>query len=66
MLKVNKSEIDQLKEQAEEYKSFMATFKPQIEEFQREVNSLKIQLNNESEEAAAEEENNKKKGIRCR
>jgi hypothetical protein len=34
ILKVNKSEIEQLKEQVETYKSFMATFNPQIEEFQ--------------------------------
>ena len=37
MLKVNKSEIEQLKEKAEAYESFMAKFNPQ----QREINRLK-------------------------
>jgi predicted RNase H-like nuclease (RuvC/YqgF family) len=48
MLKVNKSEIEQLKEQAEKYKSFMSALNPQIEEFQREINSLKLHLNSEN------------------
>jgi chaperonin cofactor prefoldin len=48
MLKVNKSEIEQLKEKSERYESFMATFNPQIEEFQREINSLKRHLNSEN------------------
>jgi capsule polysaccharide export protein KpsE/RkpR len=56
ILKVNKSEIEQLKEQAEAYKSFMATFNPQIEAFQREIDSLKLHLNSE-----ASKKNNKKK-----
>jgi hypothetical protein len=45
MLKVNKSEIEQLKEKAQAYESFMATFNPQIEEFQREINNLKLRIN---------------------
>jgi integrase len=57
ILKVNKSEIEQLKEQAEAYKSFMATFNPQIEEFQREINNLKLHLNSE----ASNKKNNKKR-----
>jgi integrase len=48
ILKVNKSEIDQLKEKAEKYEDFMATFNPQIEEFQREINSLKLHVNSET------------------
>jgi hypothetical protein len=48
ILKVNKSEIEQLKEKAEKYESFMATFNPQIEAFQREIDSLKLHLNSES------------------
>lgn len=44
----NKSEIEQLKEKSERYESFMATFNPQIEEFQREINSLKRHLNSEN------------------
>jgi integrase len=40
-LKIEKSEIDELKAQAEQYKSFMSTFKPQLDEFQRELNSLR-------------------------
>jgi hypothetical protein len=48
MLKVNKSEIEQLKEQAEKYKSFMSTLNPQMEAFQREINSLKLHLNSET------------------
>jgi integrase len=47
MLKVDKSEIEQLKEEAEKYKSFMSRFNPQIEEFQREINSLKLHINSE-------------------
>jgi len=47
-LKVKKSEIEQLKEQAEAYKSFMATFNPKLEEFQREINNLKIHLNSQN------------------
>jgi len=46
MLKVNKSEIEQLKEQAEKYKSFMSVVNPQIEAFQQEINNLKLHLNN--------------------
>jgi predicted nucleic acid-binding Zn-ribbon protein len=57
MLKVNKSEIEQLKEKAEKYESFMATFNPQIEAFQREIDSLKMYLNSE----ASKKNNNKKK-----
>jgi integrase len=47
-LKVNKSEIELLKEKAEKYEDFMATFNPQIEEFEREINSLKRHLNSKS------------------
>jgi integrase len=57
MLKVNKSEIEQLKEQAEKYKSFMSALNPQIEEFQREINSLKLHLNSEN----SKKNSNKKK-----
>jgi chaperonin cofactor prefoldin len=56
MLKVNKSEIEQLKEKAEKYESFMATFNPQLEAFQREIDSLKLHLNSETSK-----KNNKKK-----
>lgn len=38
--KLNKSEIEQLKEQAE-YESFMSMVNPQIEVFQQEISSLK-------------------------
>ena len=55
MLKVNKSEIEQLKEKAERYESFMATFNPQLEAFQREIDSLKPHLNSETSK-----KNNKK------
>ena len=44
----NKSEIEQLKKKSERYESFMATFNPQIEEFQREINSLKRHLKSEN------------------
>jgi hypothetical protein len=47
MLKVNKSEIEQLKEKAEQYESFMSKFNPKIEAFQREINSLKLHLKND-------------------
>jgi len=46
MLKVNKSEIEQLKEQAEKYKSFMSALNPQIEEFHFVL--LKLHLNNKN------------------
>jgi capsule polysaccharide export protein KpsE/RkpR len=61
ILKVNKSEIEQLKEQAEAYKSFMTTFNPQIEEFQREINSLKRHLNSETNKKKNNNNDNKKK-----
>jgi hypothetical protein len=48
ILRVNKSEIEQLKETAEKYKSFMSTLNPQIEAFQLEIDSLKLHLNNEN------------------
>jgi hypothetical protein len=46
MLKVKKSEIEQLREEVAEYRSFQSHFNPQIETLQREINSLKIHLNN--------------------
>jgi septal ring factor EnvC (AmiA/AmiB activator) len=55
-LKVSKPEIEQLKEKAEKYEDFMATFNPQLEAFQLEINSLKLHLNSESSR-----KNNKKK-----
>jgi hypothetical protein len=48
MLKVNKSEIEELKEQSEKYKSFMSIISPQIEAFQQEIDSLKLHLNDEN------------------
>jgi len=57
ILKVNKSEIDQLKEKAEKYEDFMTTFNPQIEEFQREINSLKLHLHSKT----GKKKNNKKR-----
>jgi integrase len=59
MLKIKKSEIEEIKEQAEKYKSFMATLNPQIEEFHREINSLKIHLNEEADRRKEEVKNNK-------
>jgi chaperonin cofactor prefoldin len=61
MLKVNKSEIDQLKEQAERYEKFMAIFNPQIEEFQREISNLKNQINEEAEKKKNRKSNNAKR-----
>jgi hypothetical protein len=44
MLKIKKSEIEQLREEVQEYRSFQSQFNPQIEILQREINSLKIHL----------------------
>ena len=40
MLKVRKDEIDQLRKEVAEYRSFQSHINPQIEAFQREINSL--------------------------
>jgi integrase len=61
MLKVNKSEIEQLKEKAEAYESFMTTFNPRIEEFQREINSLRLHLNSETNKNNKKRRTNSKK-----
>ena len=58
MLKVNKSEIEQLKEKAKEYDSFMAQYNPMFEEFQREINNLKLSINSE---VSNKKKDNKKK-----
>jgi integrase len=60
ILKVNKSEIEQLKEKAERYESFMATFNPQIAAFQREIDSLKLHLNSEANNKKKSKSSNKK------
>jgi uncharacterized protein involved in exopolysaccharide biosynthesis len=57
MLKVKKSEIEQLKEQVAEYKNIQ----PMFENFQREINSLKSHLNEEAEKRRSRRGNNDKK-----
>lgn len=49
MLKVKKSEMDELRAQVEEYKAVAKPAIDQIEEFQREINNLKIHINEEIE-----------------
>jgi integrase len=44
MLKVRKSEIEQLKEKAKEHESFMAYFNPMIDEFQKQIDALNRKL----------------------
>jgi hypothetical protein len=64
MPKVNKSEIEQLKEKAKEYDSFMAQYNPMLEEFQREINSLKLRINSEiSNKEKSKSSSNKKETV---
>jgi len=44
MLKVSKSEIQQLKEKAQEYESFMARYNPQFELLGKELQELRDKL----------------------
>ena len=61
ILKVNKSEIDQLKDKAGKYESFMSALSPQIEEFQREINSLKLHLSSQVKPNDKDKEKSKEK-----